>query len=1061
MKSFFANILNLQEGEGSRVASLLTMGFLMGMFLATITVASSALFLANFEEEESLPKAFLLSGVIGLLATITYNMLQNRIPFNFLGGLSILVVSGLTALLEFGESLFRDPKDLYFTAFTLILPFTYILNLVFWGTFGRLFNTRQSKRLLSTVDAGAMIATFVAYFSIPQILKGIKDESSLYTISLGSIILFLLLFLYLASGRVSKVRDFREEQQFYRKVGLMQFLRNRYMMYMSAFVIVAMLVVNFVDYSFLNVTTIMLPEKDYARFISYFGLTVVVFNFLFQSFATQNIVDHYGMRVAMLINPVLIGVFTLAAIIVGYYFGYSRENELFVVFFICIAMSKLFISSLRDALDTQTFRLYLLPLEQNIRIDVQTKIEGIVTAFATLLAGALIILLNTVKVFDFYSITAFTLPLVGAWYHISSRLNKGYRSTLQNTLTFAQPQSTKRPGPAHTVNEILNNGLESDDDAVVTYVLKLVENLEPALFENVVVSLAGSDSPKVREYIEQRVRVNALVQGRKDEVHGLATRAADQAEDSDHIGISLDRLITLGKSRHRDDRLLAARTLSTAYGHKAVFLLLELLRDPDPAVKYVALSTARKIKQPETWPILIELLRSPAFSHYAAAALQQAGEGVLSTLETAFNKNGQHEIVMLRIVQIMGRIGGDYALRLLLRKAEYPDKRIVRQILYSLRYKNYHAKGKEALEINNLLDAEISKTIWNLAALSELPDEKAFQHLREALDEEVASNYDQITLLLSLRYDPQSVKIVKDNIASGDPDSIAFALELMDMFIDAGLKPRLFPLFDDSPVQEKLKNLQLFYPRESYTPVQVINYILNRDYNLINRWTKACAIHATAFMPEFRVSRGLISQVFNPDKLLQETAAWVIWRKNRTIYEAVVGRLRDAERKYFHATLEKNQLAEGLNDGSFLDIERIMLIKSLPNFKGIAGVQITELIEHIVTLDLGKDNVIPLRPEHGGSVFIIAHGTVRLHFENDRTAEMTRGRVYGDIFQEGTVAPVRALEALEHAVVFRINIMDFYFVMVNNHELIEGMIANIIPEKVSGAGPMTLTNLSQ
>ena len=1050
MKSFFANAMSLQEGEGSRVTSLLIMGFLMGMFLATITVASSALFLANFEEEESLPKAFLLSGVIGLLATITYNMLQNRMPFSLLGGLSILLVSGLTALLKFGESLFKDPSDLYFAGFTLILPFTYILNLVFWGTFGRLFNTRQSKRLLSTVDAGAMIATFVAYFSIPQILKGLQDESSLYAISLISIILFFTLFLYLSSGRVSKVRDFREEKQFYRKVAFRQFLGNRYMLNMSAFVIVAMLVVNFVDYSFLNVTTIMLPEEDYARFISYFGLTVVVFNFLFQSFATQNIVDHYGMRVAMLINPVLIGLFTLAAIVVGYYFGYSKGDELFVVFFICIAMTKLFISSLRDALDTQTFRLYLLPLEQNIRIDVQTKIEGIVTALATLLAGALIILLNSVKVFDFFSITVFTLPLVGAWYYISSRLNKGYRSTLQNTLTFAHPQSGKQAGRAHTVTEVLHKGLESSDDGVVMYVLKLIENLEPALFENLVVSLAGSDSPKIREYIEQRVRVNSLVRVRTDEIHGLAARAADQAEDSDHIGVSLDRLIALGKSRQPQDRLLAARTLSTTYGHKAVFLLLELLRDPDPSIKYAALSTARKIKQPETWPILIELLRSPAYSHYAAAALQQAGESVLPTLETAFNKNGQHVIAMLRVVQIMGRIGGDYALKLLLRKAEHPDKRIVSQILCSLRYKNYQAKGKEALEVNNLLDIEISKTIWNLAALSELPDEKAFQYLREALKEEVTANYDQITLLLSLRYDPQSVKMVKDNISSGDPDSIAFALELMDMFIDASLKPRLFPLFDDSPVEGKLRNLQLFYPRESYTPVQVINYILNRDYNLTNRWTKACAIHAIVFMPEFRVSRGLIGQVFNPDKLLQETAAWVLWRKNKKIYDTVVSRLKDAEKKYFHTTLENNQLAEGLDDGAFLDIERIMLIKSLPNFKGIAGAQISQLTEHVITLELRKDSTMPIRPEHDGPVFIVAHGSVRFHFENNTSAEMTRGNVYGDIFQERTVVPVRAIEAIERAIVFRINIMDFYFVMVNNHELIEGMIANITPEEVSG-----------
>ena len=84
----------------------------------------------------------------------------------------------------------------------------------------------------------------------------------------------------------------------------------------------------------------------------------------------------------------------------------------------------------------------------------------------------------------------------------------------------------------------------------------------------------------------------------------------------------------------------------------------------------------------------------------------------------------------------------------------------------------------------------------------------------------------------------------------GDPDNIAFALELLDQFIDPSLKPRLFPLFDDSPIDAKMQQLQLLYPRERYTPIQLINYLLNRDINLTNRWIKACAIHATAFLDE-------------------------------------------------------------------------------------------------------------------------------------------------------------------------------------------------------------------
>ncbi len=56
------------------------------------------------------------------------------------------------------------------------------------------------------------------------------------------------------------------------------------------------------------------------------------------------------------------------------------------------------------------------------------------------------------------------------------------------------------------------------------------------------------------------------------------------------------------------------------------------------------------------------------------------------------------------------------------KKPIIPDKRIVKQILYSLRYINYHAEGREASDVMDLLETEMSKTIWNLAALDELPE---------------------------------------------------------------------------------------------------------------------------------------------------------------------------------------------------------------------------------------------------------------------------------------------------------------------------------------------------
>lgn len=1057
MKAHLLRILDTDHDEAGRVGLLLIMSFFMGVFLATLSVASQSLYLLHFDEQTDLPIAIVVSGAFGLAATVLYNFLQNRIPFRTLATISLLVITGITAFIEFGEGTFSNPNTIFFLGFTQIIPFTFITYLVFWGTFTRLFNLRQSKRLVGTVDLGAMVASFIAFFSIPQLLNpqelfGIEkglDTQSLYTIALVSIILFLLTFFYLSARHLSKGRTFREEKLAFRKLNISEFLKNRYLLYLSLFVIASMMAMSFVDYSFLNVTTLYFDEERLASFISYFEMTIVVFSFLFQTLAADWLLKEYGMKVSLLISPLLIGLFTVAALTLGSIFGYSPEENLFMVFFLMVAISKLFISSLREALDNPTFKLYLLPIESHIRIDVQTKIEGIVTAFASLVAGGLIVLISRVDIFDLISITIFTIPLLLTWYIAATRVHATYRQTLQVTLHNNKEKSTRKTEKQYTVSTVLEREINSTVEEKVIYGLKLMERLEPTLFENTVIRLANSDSRKIRQFATDKIQsIGIQADANKSEVRSLAEKTAGDLEDSDLLSISPEKLLRLSKSVKQPDRILAAKLLRKLIGPKTIFILLELLRDVDPKVRYEALLTARKVKRLETWPVLIELLATPSFSHYAAAALKEAGEAVLPALESAFHKSGQNDIVMLRIVQIMGRIGGKLALQLLWKKADYPDKRIVKQILYSLRFINYKAKGKEVREVIELLEAEMSKTIWNLAALHELPEVPEFFFLRQALQEEVVENYDQIGMLLSILYDPQSVQLVRENLETGDPDNIAFAMELLDLFIDQELKPKLLPLLDDISTPEKLERLQIHFPRESYNPIQVINYILNRDFNLNNRWTKACAIHASAFIPDFRISRGLIAQMFNSDKLLQETAAWVIYNKDKKAFEAIVARLPERDKKFLDSSIENNRLLDGLNDGFFLWIEKVMFIKQLPAFRNIHGTLLSDLSDKITPYDLEPREKLKINTdEHNAPILFTAHGEIKLRNNGQEITLLKRGEIYGDLFQNGTVERVNELEATERSVVFTINLMDFYFVLANHHELVQGLIKNITEEE--------------
>ncbi len=1056
MKSQILKLLDVEEEESGRVFYLLAISFMLGMFLATFSVASQTIFLETFDESKDLPYALFISGVFGIISTSIYNILQGRISFRFLGIFSLLIILLLAAGFEYGGDYFSNTKTLQFYGFTLVLPFTFLTGLVFWGSFERLFNLRQSKRVIGSVDLGTTAAQLLAFFTIPILLSSGVKTKSLYTVSLISIIGFLILFVIMTSRYLAgnkKIEDVASEED-HNKLNVISFLKNKYIVSMSVFIIISMTALRFVDYSFYNVTINQFTEDPAGLpyFLSFFEALIVIFAFLFGTWGTDWISQNYGLRVSLLINPIIIILFTVLALTAGLTYGYEplKAGSGVIFFFITVSMSKLFINSLRDAVDAPIFKFYYVPIDKTIKLDAQTKMEGVVTALASTIAGGVIVLINQFKIFNLLSITMFTLPLLAVWFWVTNRMYAGYRETLQGSLVKNKSKLEKSIIQEFTMDSVLEKEVKSSAEEKVVYGLKLMEKLEPALFESSIINLAESKLKSVKQFAIDKIQSLGLIKD-NNEIKGLANQAAGSIEDSDLLSISVDNLLKLSKSIKQPDRILAAKLLRKLLSPRTIFILLELLRDQDPKVRIEAILTARKVKRKETWPVLIEMLSSPMYGHQAAAALKEAGEPVLPTLESAFHKSGQTDLVMLKLVQIMGHIGGKEGLQLLWKKIDYPNKRIVRQILFCLRFIKYQAEGREAIQIKELLDLEIGKTLWNLAALKEIPDGvDHFLYLKEALREEIGENYDHITLLLSLIYDPQSVQLVRENIETGTPDGVAYGLELLDLFVDQDLKPKLIPILDDTEVSEKMELLQIYFPRENYNAIQTLNYILNRDFNLNNRYTKVCAIHAAAYMNDFRVSRGLISQMFNNDRLLQETAAWVIYNKDKSIYATVTERLPHKDKKFLDSSIENNQLLDGLDDGFFLGIEMVLFIKQLPEFRGIKGTLLSELADKITPLELAlNDKVIINNPQDNSPILIVALGEIKLTQNNQPVTTLRKGSVFGDLFQEGETPRFNEIVANERSIVFRINLIDFYFVLANYHELAQGLINNITKTKVT------------
>ena len=96
MLKFLFNALNVKQDERLPVGLMLGAGFFMGIFLATYQVTAESLFINKLSDQ--LDKAFLISGVLGIVSTLVFSYLQNRVKFTTLTISSVVTIVLVTTL---------------------------------------------------------------------------------------------------------------------------------------------------------------------------------------------------------------------------------------------------------------------------------------------------------------------------------------------------------------------------------------------------------------------------------------------------------------------------------------------------------------------------------------------------------------------------------------------------------------------------------------------------------------------------------------------------------------------------------------------------------------------------------------------------------------------------------------------------------------------------------------------------------------------------------------------------------------------------------------------------
>lgn len=864
--------LNIEANEFVPVVLLITQSIFLGIFYGTFDIGAHTMFLKTYPED-MIPKAYIISGIVGIVLTSLFSKFQSKIPFSKLASYTLLFISITTILLRVSFE-FTHANWTVFLIFILLGPLNILAIVSFWGTVGRIFNLRQGKRLYGIIDSGQVFGIILSSFAIPIILIYLKETKNLFIISAISITIAMLIETIIGrkfnidftnKDNAEEVKTEDKEEQ----IKLQTFFKDPYIMYMALFVIFSMFAAFFVQYSFLVVTNEQYPlEEDLAKYLGFFTGSMMAFTFIIKTFVYSKLLKTYGLKISLLLSSILLGLFTGIAIAVGYISGYELSSSGFIYFFLFISMGKLFNKALKDGLEGPSFKLLYQSLKKSIRFDVQAKIDGTINEIAALGSGILLSILAILSFVDLihFSIVLFLLLVI--WFFITIKLYKEYRNSLEKALKETTDGSEKTEN--HIINQFKNLITKPDD-----FLTKLnhYKNYNPVTFLSNLKILISYFSPDNLNFLTKEYTIEILLLQLKETLPTKWSKFINSEYKVTNLNnLSIKEISTYLKSKNISDINSVIHYINSQDNTEKLNILGALLRTPDIETKKISSRICSTIGELDQINTLIEFLDSPSLFPSAIISLLQYNDKSVISLIQIFYRSNISLLTQLSLIEIIGKHNTLESIQFLIENISHQRKEIKEKSISTLKTLKYQPSEDELPKLFHPITMASQAVAWDISALASLSKLDENHLLKKAIKYELSHHQNSLLNLLSITYNPASVECVQNYLDSDSSEGVSYALELFDLFLSEEIKPMILAVYEELPLVEKTKLFEEFFPVEISSEQNILLNIINRNPNLISIETKRLALieYTTKFK---QITNDIIAQLFNPVTELQLTAA--------------------------------------------------------------------------------------------------------------------------------------------------------------------------------------------
>jgi ATP:ADP antiporter, AAA family len=887
MRDSFFSLPGIESDKESTVLLLLAQSVFLGIFFGAFDISAHSLFLAIFDEK-MMARGYVLSGIAGIILTSLYTRFHTRLEFRNFTVTNILFVTLFTLILWI--ALILNPAEwVIFIVFIMLGPLNILAILGFRKTTGRLFTSRQGDRLLELADTGLISGIIIICYAIPVLISFRFGLHNIILISASSV--FVAAIIQMIIGNRFRYSgsdgDMRPDISKVRKPVFTAFYEDRYTGIIALFIALSVITAFFIQYSFIAVTRVQYPSgEDLAGFLGIFTGSVMSLTLLVKLFVFKYLIRNYGLRTCLAISPVILAAIVLIAISFGIIMGYTPESVAgFLIFFIILALSRLLSVSLKTSVEFPSLGVIYQTIDEKIRYKFQSGFNGTINEIAAVISGLLLTglgILGFIRLIHF-SVIIFFLILI--WIFVAFRLYMEYKKALRKNL---ETVGHMKSGTDFLDERYIyksrfsaNRNFRKDYFSLISGDYSALEkNTNKWYYENIIIQ---SDRKKDFTLIPvlKKITNNSTINDR------VRQQASDEVK-------TLEKL--LSDLNIADDRITSSRKTLAGTRQPQTTEILRLLRDNSIEAKRLAIFMIGKFKFYEMLSDVCECLNIPGLETDASAVLQTFGSGAGDDLERFYLISSGNSNTSKIILRLLGSTNSKESFGFLFSRLWSNSRQLKEVAVNCLIEGKFKASGEDKERLLILISETIGIMTWNLSAKVCLENNNDI-FLLELMNKEIERWNNFLFNILSITYDSDYIDKIRINLKRSSVESVTLALELIDLVIDDAIKPKLISLLNAGKDTEKLKNLHNYFPGDVQKYNKLLEYILNRDYNLISVWTKASTLRSISAIEDIEMAESVIALLFSPEILLQEESVNLMSRTNPKLYKSVSHRLPDSTRK--------------------------------------------------------------------------------------------------------------------------------------------------------------------